>query len=164
MEKLKAGIFDSPQIREPMKDLMFDKALSKDELSAWQSLKNNRSVEYEKEIEELLKSFCQLGARASVKLYFLQLHLDYFPKNCGDLSEEKGECFHLDIRIMKECYPGQWDVNFLGEYCWCWKWDEVATEHKRKSLKRLFIHEYLLLCIFQFTMAQCELSTYIYQP
>ena len=26
-EKLKAGIFDGPQVREPMKDPMFDKAL-----------------------------------------------------------------------------------------------------------------------------------------
>ena len=35
MEKLKAGIFDSPQIGELMKDLMFDTALSKTELSTW---------------------------------------------------------------------------------------------------------------------------------
>ena len=34
MEKLKAGIFDGPQIREPMKDPKFNEALSKIELSA----------------------------------------------------------------------------------------------------------------------------------
>ena len=39
MEKLKAGIFDSPQIRELMKDPMFDKAQSEAELSSLQSLK-----------------------------------------------------------------------------------------------------------------------------
>ena len=38
MEKLKAGIFDGPRIREFMKDPMFDKALRETELSAWQSL------------------------------------------------------------------------------------------------------------------------------
>ena len=32
MEKLKAGIFDDSQIRELMKDLIFDKALSKAKL------------------------------------------------------------------------------------------------------------------------------------
>ena len=71
------------------------------ELSASQSLKsrvtnfreNNRSVEYEKEIEELLKSFRQLGTRISVKLYFLRSHLDYFSKNCGNFSEEKVSAF-----------------------------------------------------------------------
>ena len=40
MEKLKAGIFDGPQIIEPMKDPMFDEQLSKAELSFWWSLKS----------------------------------------------------------------------------------------------------------------------------
>ena len=39
MGKLKAGIFDSPQIRELIKDPMFDETLSKAELSARKSLK-----------------------------------------------------------------------------------------------------------------------------
>ena len=76
MEKLKAGIFDSPQIRELMKDPIFDKAQSEAELSSLQSLKSVLtnflgSVEYEKEIEELLKSSRQLKAQMSVKLHFL---------------------------------------------------------------------------------------------
>ena len=58
MKKLEAGIFDGPQIRELMKDQMFEEVLSEDELFAWQSLKsiatnfqgNHRSAEYEKEI------------------------------------------------------------------------------------------------------------------
>ena len=69
MEKLKAGIIDSSQIRELIKDPMFDEALSKGELSAWQSLKsvdtdfleNHQNVEYEKEIEELREGFRQPG-------------------------------------------------------------------------------------------------------
>ena len=60
-EKVKAGIFDGPQIREIMKDPMFDETLSEAELSPWQSLKsvvikslgNHRGAEYEKEIKEL---------------------------------------------------------------------------------------------------------------
>ena len=36
MEKLKAGIFDGLQIKELMKDPMFNEALSEAELSAWQ--------------------------------------------------------------------------------------------------------------------------------
>ena len=79
MEKLNAGIFDDPQIRELMNNPTFNKALGKAKLSAWHSLKsivinfqgNHLSEEYEKEIEGLLKSFCQLGAWMSVKLHFL---------------------------------------------------------------------------------------------
>ena len=149
MEKLKAGIFDGPQIRELMKDSTFDDALSATELSAWGSLKSvitnflgkNRCEEYEKEVDELLKNFQKLGARMSVKMHFLRSHLDYFPQNCGDLSEVQGERFHQDIRVMEERDQGRWDVNFLADYCWCLKRDVVATQHRRKSLKRPFIHD-----------------------
>ena len=69
--KLKSGIFGGPQIRELMKGSMFDDALSTAELSAWRWLKsvitnflgNNRSAEYEKEVDELLKNFQKLRAR-----------------------------------------------------------------------------------------------------
>ena len=40
MENVKDGISDSPLIRELMKDPIFDEALSKAELSVWQSLKS----------------------------------------------------------------------------------------------------------------------------
>ena len=144
LEKLKAGIFDGPQIRELMKDSTFDDALSATKLSAWVSLKSvitnflgkNRCEEYEKEVDELLKNFQKLGARMSVKMHFLRSHLDYFPQNCRDLSEEQ-----RDIRVMEERYQGRWDVNFLADYCWCLKRDVVATQHRRKSLKRPFIHD-----------------------
>ena len=36
----------------------------------------------------------------SVKVHFLQGHLDYFPENLGDYSEEQGEGFHQDIKDM----------------------------------------------------------------
>ena len=132
-----------------MKDSMFDDVLSAAELSAWQLLKsvitnflgNNWSAEYEKEVDELLKNFQKLGPHMSVKMHFLRSHLDYFPQNCGDLSEEQGERFHQDIRVMEERYQGRWDVNFLADYCWCLKRDVVATQHRRKSLKRPFIHD-----------------------
>ena len=58
LEKLKAGIFDGPQIRELIKDPMFGEALSETELSPRQLLKpvvanfrgNHLSTKYEKEI------------------------------------------------------------------------------------------------------------------
>ena len=131
IEKLKAGIFDSPQIKELMKDPMFDEAVGEDEQSTWQSLKsvdtnfreNHQSMEYEKETEELLKCFCQLRAGMSVKLHFLWLHLDNFQKNCRNLNEEQSQHFHQDIHIMEVRYQGWWEVNFLADYYWCLKLD-----------------------------------------
>ena len=115
MEKLKAGIFNIPQIRELIKGPMTDKTLRETELFAWLPLKsvvtnflvNQRTAEYEKEIKELLKSFRQIGAQMSIKLHFLWSHLEYFPKNCENLSEERGERFQQDICIMEESYQGR---------------------------------------------------------
>ena len=78
LEKLKAGIFDGPQVRELMKDSTFDDTLSATELSAGGSLKSaitnflgkNLCEEYEKEVDELLKNFQKLGARMLVKMHF----------------------------------------------------------------------------------------------
>jgi len=36
----------------------------------------------------------------NVKLHFLDAHLDKFPENLGDFSEEQGERFHQDIRKL----------------------------------------------------------------
>ena len=75
----------------------------------------------------------------SIKMHFLSSHLDYFPDNWGDLSEEQGERFHQDIRVMEERYQGRWDVNMLADYCWCLKRNVRASEHKQKSLKKPFL-------------------------
>ena len=42
----------------------------------------------------------------SLKVNFLFSHLDYFPDNLGDFSEEMGERFHQDIKIMEPVIKG----------------------------------------------------------
>lgn len=149
--KLRAGVFNGPQIRELMKDSTFDKTLNELEKLAWESLKsvsteflgNKRSQNYEELVSMLMQNFQALGARMSTKMHFLNSHLDYFPKNCGDYSEEQGERFHRDIRMMEERYQGRWDINMLADYCWCLKRDIPILQkqqHKRKALKRSFIN------------------------
>ena len=87
-----------------------------------------------------MENSCQNGAHMSVKMHFLRSHLEYFPENCGDFSEEQGERFHKDINDMEKRYQGRWDVNYLADYCWCLKRDVESAQHKWKSLKRPFIH------------------------
>ena len=76
------------------------------ERKAWHSFKsivsNHQSQEYERIAIELLNNYQALGARMSIKMHFLSLHLDYFPENCGDFSEKQGERFQQDIRVMEE--------------------------------------------------------------
>ena len=95
-----------------------------------------------------MQSFKALGAHMSVKMHFLRSHLDYFPDNCGDYSEEQGERFHQDIRTMEERYQGRWNINVLTDYCWCLKRDLTGEKHKKKSLKKSFFHINVYFCKF----------------
>jgi hypothetical protein len=40
----------------------------------------------------------------SLKVRFLDLHLDFFPENLGAVSDVYGERFHQDISTMKQRY------------------------------------------------------------
>jgi hypothetical protein len=37
----------------------------------------------------------------SLKMHFLNSHLDYFPENLGDISEEHGKRFHQNIKEIE---------------------------------------------------------------
>ena len=52
----------------------------------------------------MLSKFQSLGAKMSIKIHYLFSHLDRFPENLGELSEEQGERFHQDIKVMEERY------------------------------------------------------------
>ena len=43
-----------------------------------------------------------MGARMSLKMQFLPSHLESFPENNGDLNDEHGKRFHLDIKLFEE--------------------------------------------------------------
>ena len=103
--KLKAGIFVGPQIRQLLRDPKFEALQNIVERNAWTSFKNvvenflgNRKAENYKElVQTMLANYKSLGCRMSIKMHFLDSHLEYFPKNLGALSEEQGERFHQDI-------------------------------------------------------------------
>ena len=53
----------------------------------------------------------------------LETHLDFFPENLGEVSDEHGERFHQDILGMKKWYQGKWTSSMLADYCWTLKKD-----------------------------------------
>ena len=113
-EKLKAGIFDGRQIRNLIKDPNFQHSMNKIELASWlsfvevvQSLLENRKADSYKDIvQKLLDNFQALGIIMSIKVDFLHSHLDRFPENLGDVSDEQSERFHQDIKVMEERHQG----------------------------------------------------------
>ena len=46
----------------------------------------------------MLACFEALGYSIRLKVHFLHAHLDYFPQNLVDMSEEHGECFYQDMK------------------------------------------------------------------
>ena len=50
-----------------------------------------KSQNYKKIVQKLVKTFKTLGANISIKLHYLDSHLDYYPKNLSDVSDEQGE-------------------------------------------------------------------------
>jgi len=75
----------------------------------------------------------------SIKLHFLFNHLEYFPKNLGDVSDEHGERFHQDIKIMEERYQGRWGKAMLADYCWNLTRDSSNIINRRKSNKKAML-------------------------
>ena len=72
----------------------------------------------------------------SLKIHFLHSHLDFFPLNCRDVSDEHGERFHQDIAAMEKRYQGKWNPSMLADYCWNVVRDDPAAEYKRQARKR----------------------------
>ena len=95
---------------------------------------------------------------------FSVVTLDQFSKELWTFGGRAKGALSLKNRVMEERYQGRWDVNFLPY--WRLKRNAPDNEHRRKSLRRPFIHELFLLCSFQFTKVQCELSLNIscWQP
>jgi hypothetical protein len=138
--KLKAGVFVGPQIRELMQDSVFPSKLKAKERAAWNAfcelnkgfLGNIRAENYQDLVQKLLKTFQVMGSRMSLKIHFLHSHLDFFPPNLGDVSDEHGERFHQDIAIMEKRYQGKFNPSMMGDYCWFLQRDTQVV-HNRKS-------------------------------
>lgn len=73
----------------------------------------------------------------SLKIHFLHDHLDFFPENLVDFSDEHGERFHQDIAKIEKWYQGKSEIKMLGEYFWSTMSDD-ETIHKRKSRHHSF--------------------------
>ena len=63
---------------------------------------NTKAANYKDLVETFLDIFHALGSSMSVKVHFLKSHLSEFPACLRDVSDEHGEHFHQDIKVMEE--------------------------------------------------------------
>ena len=52
----------------------------------------------------------------SLKIHFLESHLDFFLEDLGEVSDEHGEIFHQDILSMEKRYQGKWSSSMMADY------------------------------------------------
>ena len=144
--KLKEGIFVGPQIREVLKDEAFEKSLNASELKAWHAFKwlcenflgNHKSPDYREGVQKLLIAYKKMECRMSLKIHFLDSHLDFFPENLGAVNDEQGQQFHQDIQAMEHRYQGFWNEGMMSDYCWMLHRDNPDQMYKRKSHAQRF--------------------------
>ncbi|EDV19166.1 uncharacterized protein TRIADDRAFT_62396 [Trichoplax adhaerens] len=145
-DRLFQGSFMGPQIRDLMEDDKFKEVLERNELQAWNSLKsvcnnflgNHRAKNYKELVNSRLSTYHSLGCRMTLKVHFLHSHLDFFPPNLGDISDEHGERFHQDIARIEKIYQGKVSPSMMGEYCWMLQRDVPSATYKKKAKKAHF--------------------------
>ena len=119
------------------------------ERAAWLSLVavvqnflgNNKAENYSELVNRMHLAFRDLGCNMSIKFHFLNSHLDQFPDNLRALSDEQGERFHQDLKIMEKRYQRRWDKSMMADYCWSIKRNTSDEVYKCKSYKRKFLPE-----------------------
>jgi hypothetical protein len=111
-EKVKAGVFIGPQIRQLFKDQQFEAVLNDKEKAAWKFfekfsngfLGNLKAANFRELLQDLVDSYDQMKCIMLQKMYFSFLQVDFVPLNCGSVSDENGENFHQDILVMEHMY------------------------------------------------------------
>jgi len=70
----------------------------------------------------------------NLKIHFLESHLDFFPENLGEVSDEHGERFRQDILTMeKRTKASGPQVRMLADSCWTLKRDVPDAKYRRNS-------------------------------
>ena len=139
--EIKEGMFIGPQIRELMQDKQFDEDLNDSKRNAWLSFKricqdflgNHKAANYQDVVQDLSTSYKATECNRRLKIHFLETHLDFFPENLGEVSDERGERFHQDIMAREKQYPGKWTSSTLADYCWTLKKVVSDDKYRRKS-------------------------------
>jgi hypothetical protein len=139
--KLKEGFFVGPAIRKIIFEEESLLKMTEVETEAWiafrsvvtKFLGNIKDPDYATVFSNMLENFKVLRCLMSLKIHFLNSHLDLFPENLGAVNEEQGARFHQGIKEIERRYQGRWNVNMMGDYCWTQHREIPETSHTRKS-------------------------------
>ena len=99
---------------------------------------------YKELVRWLLRSYQELGCNKSIKIHFQFSHFEQCSDNLGDYSDEQGESFYQNIKVMEERRKGRCDMKMMADFCWSIKRDKPLKKDKRFSKKRRFKNSTLI--------------------
>jgi hypothetical protein len=76
-------------------------------------LGNHKAENYHQIVSDLLTAYKAMGCNMSLKVHFLDSHLDFFPENLGAVSDERH--FNQDIYNIEKRYQGKWSLSMLAD-------------------------------------------------
>ncbi|KDR06722.1 hypothetical protein L798_04105 [Zootermopsis nevadensis] len=77
-----------------------------------------------------------MGCNISLKMHFLNSHLDVFLNNLGSVSDEHDERFHQDISTLERRYQGKWRASMKADYFWSVVRDAPEVKYRRKAKRQ----------------------------
>lgn len=88
---------NGPQIRQFLRDDRFTESMEEREKDAWLGFKevvenflgNNKAENYKEIVENMAQKYRALGCLMSLKVHLIRDHIDHFPENLGEYSEEQ---------------------------------------------------------------------------
>ena len=139
-----------------MQNEEFGARLNPLELAAWNDMKSvvvnflgsHRHEKYPDIVDSILKAYVQLGARMSLKMHFLHSHLDFFPSNLSEVSNEQGKRFHQDICVIEGRYQSRYNANMMGDFCWYYN-VRARAHHRREKPNARNIFKAVSWCIIK---------------
>ena len=78
-------------------------------------LGNHEAANYQDVVQDLLTSYKAMGCNMSLKIHFLESHLDFFPpENLGEVSDEHREKISSRSYDCGKAVPRQVDLKYVG--------------------------------------------------
>jgi hypothetical protein len=115
-----------------MQDKHFDEDLNETERKAWLSFKricnnllgNHKSANYQDVVEDLLTSYKAMGYNMSLKIHFLESHLNFFPRKSRQSQWRTRWNILPTHNVYGKAVPRQVDLKYvdrllLGTEEWC---------------------------------------------
>jgi hypothetical protein len=94
---------------------------------------NHKAENYHEIASNLLTAYKAMGCNMSIKVNFLDSHLDFFPEILGAVSDEHGGRFRQEISNMGKRYQGKWSLSKLADYFCALKRYVPQATYSRKS-------------------------------